>query len=180
MDALLVIDMQQAYFADRLQHDADAVIARINQVAAQIRQHQGKIIFIQHDGDGIETEAPFTPGWEIYQGLNVESEDIKIRKVLNDAFANSSLAEFLQSNNINRLIICGWATDFCVDTTIRSAVSQGFDVIVLEDCHTLLDRPHLTAKQIITHHNWVWSNLITGNNSIEVMPANFFLANCLP
>jgi len=49
----------------------------------------------------------------------------------------------------------------CVDATVRSAVSSGYDVVAVADGHTLSDRPHLDASTIIRHHNWVWSNLIT-------------------
>ena len=49
----------------------------------------------------------------------------------------------------------------CVDATVRSAVSNHHDVVVVTDGHTLNDRPHLDAASVIRHHNWVWSHLIT-------------------
>jgi len=68
----------------------------------------------------------------------------------------------------SRVILVGWATDFCVDGTVRGAVSRGFNVVVASDCHTLDDRPHMRARDVIAHHNWVWKNLITqGSSSIE-------------
>ena len=180
MDDLLVIDMQQAYFKDRLQHDVENIIKRINQVITHFRNIQSPIVFIQHDGDGKETAAPHTEGWEVYSGLSQHSSDIKVRKTLNDAFAKSNLDTFLKKHSINRLIMCGWATDFCVDATIRSAVSRGYDVTVLEDCHTLTDRPHLKAQMVIKHHNWVWRNMITDNHSIQVMPAQAYIHEASP
>ncbi len=175
MDALLVVDMQQAYFEDGLQHDVDNIVDRINHLKDYVRQNNNKVVFIQHDGDGKETAAPHTPGWEIFSGLELKDSDLKVRKTLNDAFANSDLNSTLEQHRIQRLIICGWATDFCVDSTVRSAISQGFDVIVISDCHTLVDRPHLSADRIIEHHNWLWANLITANNTIKVIKAQEFL-----
>ncbi len=67
-----------------------------------------------------------------------------------------------------RVLIAGWATDFCVDATVRSTVSNKFNVVVVADGHTLNDRPHLDAPSVIRHHHWVWSNLIT-NASIRVV-----------
>ena len=55
----------------------------------------------------------------------------------------------------------GWATDLCVDATVRSAVSNHHQVVVVTDAHTLSDRPHLDARSVIRHHHWVWSNLIS-------------------
>jgi nicotinamidase-related amidase len=71
--------------------------------------------------------------------------------------------------------VAGWATDFCVDATVRSAVSNDYDVVVASDGHTLNDRPHLDAPSVIRHHNWIWSELIT-NRSIRVASTAELLA----
>lgn len=55
-----------------------------------------------------------------------------------------------------------------VDATVRSAVSHDHHVIAVADGHTPSDRPHLDAAQIIRHHNWLWSQLIT-RRSIKVV-----------
>ena len=83
------------------------------------------------------------------------------QKTLNDAFAGSDLQATLQRLGVDRMLIAGWATDFCVDTTLRSAVSRNYNVVAVSDAHTLADRPHLDAASVIGHHNWVWANLIT-------------------
>jgi nicotinamidase-related amidase len=53
------------------------------------------------------------------------------------------------------------ATDSCVDSTIRSAISNDYDVVVVADGHTVSDRPHMDAAAVIRHHHCVWSQLIT-------------------
>ena len=75
----------------------------------------------------------------------------------------------------DRVLVTGWATDFCVDATIRSAVSNDYDVVAVADGHTLNDRPHLDAPSVIRHHNWIWSELIT-NRSIRVASTAELLA----
>jgi nicotinamidase-related amidase len=57
-------------------------------------------------------------------------------------------------------MVTGWATDLCVDATVRSAAARGFHVVAVADCHTVSDRPHLSADKVITHHHWVWRNLL--------------------
>jgi nicotinamidase-related amidase len=65
----------------------------------------------------------------------------------------------------DRVLIAGWATDSCVDSTVRSAISRDYNVVVASDAHTLSDRPHLAATAIIGHHNWVWSDLLTNRST---------------
>ena len=101
--------------------------------------------------------------------------DIVVSKTLNDAFAATELQAVLQKLGADRVVVCGWATDFCVDATVRSAVSNDHHVVVVGDGHTLANRPHLAAPAVIRHHNWIWSNLLT-NRSIRVASAAELLA----
>ena len=73
------------------------------------------------------------------------------------------------------MLVCGWATDFCVDSTVRSTVSHGFPTVVASDAHTLSDRPHLAAPAVIRHHNWLWGELIA-DPPVRVLPAAELLA----
>ena len=161
MDALIVVDMQVGLLGGEPKHDLHGVIERINRLAAKVRERSGRVIFVQHCGDKGDDFEPETPGWALLAELHRDSADIVVRKTLNDPFAGTDLAARLQEIAPDRILIAGWATDFCVDATVRSAVSNDYDVVVVADAHTLNDRPHLDAKSVIRHHHWVWSNLIT-------------------
>jgi nicotinamidase-related amidase len=170
MDVLLIIDMQDASFYESDTFDSDGVISRINQLSEYLRANEGRVIFIQHDGTAEEGLSPNTSGWEILSALTRTDSDIIIRKTTNDAFYNTELHDILAGINPEKLIISGWATDFCVDTTVRSSVSHNYNVVVASDCHTLSNRAHLKAERVIEHHNWVWRNLITPAKAVEVIP----------
>ncbi|TQV78768.1 isochorismatase family protein [Exilibacterium tricleocarpae] len=170
MDILLIIDMQVASFAKGEKYDSDNVIARINQLSEHVRRNGGKVVFIQHDGTEEEGLLPFSSGWKILPSLTQDKRDVVIRKTINDSFYNTSLNKWLQQFNEIRLLVTGWATDFCVDTTIRAAVSHGYNVVAVSDCHTVSDRPHLSAEQVIEHHNWIWNNMHTPAKPVEVLP----------
>jgi nicotinamidase-related amidase len=157
MDALLVVDMQNAWLNSGISRlDRDGVIRRINHAARCMRQRGGKVIFIRHCDDDAQIG---TPEWHVDSDLAVDALDLLIDKTACDAFANTDLLMELMGNGANKLFICGLATEFCVDTTLRAALSHGFDVVGLSDAHTTGDRPHLSAAQVIEHHNWVWANL---------------------
>ena len=161
MDALIVIDMQVGLLAGPPKHDLANVIDRINQLAVSVRERGGTVIWIQHCGpEGDEFEAG-KPGWNFLPELQRSDRDIVVAKTLNDAFARTDLQITLQQLAPRQLLIAGWATDFCVDATLRSAVSQGYNVVAVSDAQTLADRPHLDAVGVIRHHTWVWAGLIT-------------------
>lgn len=168
--ALIVIDLQEAATAGGRQHALEDVLARIERLAGEVRVSGGRVVFIQHDGPPGDPWEPGTPGWMITSALTRHPDDLVIRKTLNDAFHGTSLQRELDRILPGKVIICGWATDFCVDGTVRSAVARGFDVWVASDCHTLDDRPHLDATEVIAHHNWVWQNLIAPG-SVTVLTA---------
>ena len=179
MDVVLVVDMQVGLLEGAPKHDLRGVIDRINRLTAMVRGRSGKVIWIRHcgrSGDGFE---PHTAGWAFLPELMRHCEDIVIEKTLNDPFAGTLLKETLDRFAPDRLIVAGWATDFCVDATVRSAVSCGHHVVAVADGHTLSDRPHLDAATVIRHHNWVWSGLIT-NGSIRVMTAAQLLGDTQP
>jgi len=166
---LLVVDMQKGLFTrDTPRHDAEGVIRRINRLIASVRKGGGRIIYIRHDGPQGDPLAPGTPGWEFVDELDFHPDEILIRKKACDAFAHTPLLDTIKESGDTRIIITGCATDFCVDTTVRSAAGKDIEVWVAGDAHTTADRPHLNAKDIITHHNWSWKNLILYQGKIRV------------
>ena len=174
MDAMLIVDMQVGLLNGEPKHDLRGVIERINRLAAKVRDRSGTIILLQHCGCKGDDFEPQTPGWAFLPELLRVPADIVVRKNLNDPFAGTDLQARLKEIAPDRVLITGWATDFCVDATVRSAVANHHNVVVVADCHTLSDRPHLDAISVIRHHNWVWSNLIT-QRSIKLAGANELL-----
>lgn len=167
--ALLVIDMQKGSFTPETpRFDTHGVVERINQLASIFRQFNFPVIFIQHDGTGTGEFEKHSTEWENLDELIVNSTDILIDKYANDVFYKSDLQSKLAELNVNELIITGCATDFCVESTIQSALVKDFTITVVSDGHTTGDRPHLKADKVIEHYNWVWQNMIPTKGIIEV------------
>jgi nicotinamidase-related amidase len=161
MDALLIVDMQVGLLHGDPKHDLPGVIDRINRLAANVRAQSGIVIFIQHCGDTGDAFEPQTSGWALLPELIRDPADVVVQKRMNDPFAGGELQARLDRIAPDRVLVTGWATDLCVDATIRSAVSNHHNVVVVTDAHTLSNRPHLDAVSVKRHHHWVWSNLIT-------------------
>ena len=174
MDAVIVVDMQVGILSGPAKHDLAGVVNRINQLTDMPRRQKGRVIWVQHCGDAGDDFAPGAPGWAFLPELVRREADLVVRKTLNDAFAGTELKEVLDAIAPDRVLITGWATEFCVDATVRSTVSNGYNVVVVSDGHTSSDRPHLDAPMAARHHNWIWANLIT-RRSILVAPASELL-----
>jgi nicotinamidase-related amidase len=171
--ALIVIDMQQGSVSDtNRKHDSQGVIQRLNRLADAVRTAGGIVIFVQHDGPEGDDHYPGLPGWHLLPELDARVLDPIVRKKSCDAFLHTTLEEILQANAIDRLVITGCATDYCVDTTIRSALGRGYSTVVPMDGHTCSDRPHLPAEKVIEHHNAIWANFIAPNGPAIICPCS--------
>jgi nicotinamidase-related amidase len=169
--ALIIIDLQQGMLADGApKHDLGGLIARLNHLANRVRAADGIVIVIQHDGRPGDPSHPDHPGWQLLPELEVQAGDQIIRKTACDAFLHTGLEKLLQRSGVARLIIAGWATDYCVDTTVRSALARGYATVVPSDGHTVSDRPHLPATKIIAHHNAIWADFIAPGGPALVCP----------
>jgi nicotinamidase-related amidase len=174
--ALIIIDMQQGSFTPAAaKHDADGLVRRLNRLANAVRVADGSVVFVQHDGPTGDPHHPDLPGWRLLPTLDVLANDVVIRKKSCDAFLDTNLDEFLRSRSIDRLVLTGCATDYCVDTTVRSALGRRYSTIVPMDGHTTSDRSHLPAQKIIEHHNAIWADFIS-----PVGPARVCLCSDVP
>ena len=155
---LLIIDMQQA-LADEQPHDFNIVLNNIQQLLINQRINRQPVIHVQHcAGRGTELE-PDTPGWQIVEELKPAEGELVIKKRFNCSFKYTNLEEEIRKHgDFSELVITGMQTEYCVDTTIRSAYEKSFKVIVPEKTHTTFDNEYLTAEQIYNHHNKIFKN----------------------
>lgn len=166
--ALLVIDFQHGLIeGSKRATRADATLANINAAIAHARAQGHEVIFIQH-------HAPDLPhgsdDWQLHPGLARQDSDAVIAKTACDSFLDTSLRQYLDSRDIENLWLCGYASDFCVDTTVRRAASLGYATTVIADAHTCKDRPHVGGEALIAHLNWLWANMDVPGNPIRVVP----------
>lgn len=151
--ALIVIDVQRGLFdPEPRPADADTVIAKINDLTSKARTSEVPVIFVQHEKRDSFLEFG-SPGWALEQQLSVVLGDHRIRKTTPDSFQNTKLGEVLLTLKVSHLIVCGYATEFCVDTTIRRAAALGYEVTIAANAHTTHDKAHMGADKIREHHN---------------------------
>lgn len=156
--ALLVIDLQKDVLASCF--DAAGVLTRTQNLIARARKAGVPVIFVQHE----EPEMPRnSPGWELVETLKVAAGDLRVYKTFRDAFAGTDLGAQLSQLKVNRLILTGAQSDYCVRSTAHRAAIEGYDLVLVSDCHTTEDASFhgvsLTGEQIVAHTNLYFSGL---------------------
>jgi nicotinamidase-related amidase len=74
-------------------------------------------------------------GAEIVDLLSPKAEDVVIEgKRGLDAFATTNLDFVLRQRGIETIALCGFLTNCCVESTMRTGYEKGFDVVTLTDC----------------------------------------------
>jgi nicotinamidase-related amidase len=181
--AIVIIDVQNAILGasgtDRnaKNHAAlDEVVARIARLIRRGRELGVPILFVQHDGPPGHRLESGTEGWQIRPEISpVEGEPV-IHKSACDSFFETTLGAELESRGIGRLIVAGCMTQYCVDTTVRRAVSLGYDVTLVADGHMTEDSGALGFEQIIDHHNALLDGFDAGRHSVTVVLCDSVLA----
>jgi nicotinamidase-related amidase len=177
--ALVIIDVQNAILAGEASparqpaNDAalDEMVSRLTGVRNKARAAGIPVILVQHgDGPGSPLETG-TKGWQLRTELAPEGDDIVVAKHSCDSFFQTDLQDRLTERHIDRLVICGCQTPYCVDTTARRAISLGYDVTLIADGHMTPDMGDLHFDQIIKHHNTVLNGFGADGHSITLINA---------
>lgn len=158
--ALIIIDMQimpfiwkdyggkPLYKESELISHTQALIRKARQAGATIFY----ILFTEAEGSLRAREQPL---WKIHPEIAPMEGDNLVIKYYADSFLETGLEQKLRQKQITNLVFCGVQTEYCVDTTVKSAYSHGFHCELAADAHSTNDSAYLTAEQIICHHNHI-------------------------
>lgn len=151
--ALLIIDAQNEMFDQSTPvHESEKLLENLKSLIEKARSANVPVIYIQHNDAGLVKGTDF---WQIHQSISPEAGDAVVQKWSPDSFHETTLLEELKNKGIQKLVIAGNQTEYCVDATTRSASKHGFDVTLAKDAHGTWDSESLSAQQIIEHHNGV-------------------------
>ena len=145
--ALLLIDVQRG--VNDLAHwggptgrrnnpDAEARMARLLDAW---RTRRLPVVFTQHDSRQAVSPLKLSlPGGAFIEGLAPASRELVISKDVNSAFVGTSLELELRRRGIQRLVVAGFFTNFCVETTVRMAGNMAYDTYLVHDACATTNR----------------------------------------
>ncbi len=153
--ALLVVDMQNALI---LEHpfDEKRLVKTVAQMEDICRNKGIEVIFIRHEDNSL---VPGESGFEIYSKVAPHDGEKIFNKRFNSAFRGTGLLEYLKEKGIERLIVCGMQTDFCVDATIKAGFEHGFEIVVPRGGHTTFDNRYLSGEELYHYYSYeIWNH----------------------
>lgn len=150
--ALLVIDAQKIYTDIENGYYVENgrnTIKNINRIIEHCVSVGDKIIYIRHvhaangkdagrmfDFAGECDDMEFlenTPEVEYSTDLLIVPDAFEVIKHRYDSFIGTNLEQILESNNIGKVIIVGFMTNFCCESTARSAHDRDYYVDFVRD-----------------------------------------------
>lgn len=188
--ALLVIDAQKEYFKEggpAYLPAARSVLGNIQTLIAAARRAKALVVYAQHmnraDGSDAGRMADFSdpaaapsfvegsPEVELIDALSPLPGEVVFRKRRYSCFLNTELECVLRTRDIDTVVISGYMTSFCCETTARDAHGRDYRVLFVRDANEGPDLPGPDGQPI--SHAKVLENTLTalGNGFAEIVSA---------
>lgn len=166
--ALLVVDVQNAVVADV--PSRDELVATIGRLVDDARAAGSPVIWVQHEDEDLPHG---TWAWQIVPELQPASGEQLVEKHHRSAFGDTGLGELLRGRGIERVVLVGAQSAFCVDMAGKHALAEGLDVTWVSDAHGNGDQetaggvvPDAVVRALV---NRTWSSLRHPGRTVEVV-----------
>ncbi|WP_313017928.1 cysteine hydrolase family protein [Acetoanaerobium noterae] len=169
--ALLVIDVQNEYFTGKMKvtypiNSFDNILAAMDYA----KESNMLIIIIQHTALNGDSFVKNTDEWKVHRKIMEKHHDYILEKNKSSSFHHTDLDRILQNDKIETVVISGYMTQMCCDTTAREANHKGYKVEFLLDATGTIDVSNqigsITSKQL--HEATLIAQSIGFSNVISV------------
>lgn len=169
--AVVLIDYQNEYRSGPLALPDEACASQAaRQLRAWADQSGIAVIHVLHRAPATAPIfAPESTGAAPIEGLAPGDGEAVIHKHLPSAFTGTGLLDVLQSRGVETLIIAGYMTHNCVDSTARDAFHRGYRVGVVADASATRNLPGPDGQTVpaATVHSAVLAGL--GDRIAEIV-----------
>ncbi len=128
--ALLILDLQKGCReATTCKSIFDETVQGINDISQVFRKEKQPVVVIQH----IEMGALKSDGFDNVDELVVSESDYRIEKNYYNSFWKTDLEEILKKEEVDTVVVGGFAAEFCVAATCNGALERGFNAFLLKN-----------------------------------------------
>lgn len=130
--ALLLIDIQDFYFpgGELPLYKPEVVAENAALILKEFRKKGNEVIHVRHN---------YEPGGNIHDAVKPVNGEKVFSKDNVNAFLDTGLKQYLDDQQITRLVICGMQTHMCVEAGVRAASDMGYECILIQDACTSRD-----------------------------------------
>jgi nicotinamidase-related amidase len=180
---LLVVDVQNEYFAAHgkwVLPDGEQALERIQALLAAARATDTPVFHVVHEG--LDPQARVfragSDGALMHPALTVQPGEQVIKKHFPGAFTQAPLEAYLRRAGVDTVIVSGYMTQLCCDTTTRQARERDFDVLFAADATAARD---LTGAdgEIVPHATIQRATLAAMGQFAQVLPAHAIIARVM-
>ena len=138
--ALLLVDVQEGvndvkyYGGPSGKRNNDSAEENMRCLLTEWRRLGKQVAFTRHNSRELNSPLKLSleTGKQI-EGLDIHESDIVVDKDVNSGFIGTSLEVELRRSGIDRLVVMGFYTNYCIETTVRMAGNLGFDTYLVHD-----------------------------------------------
>ena len=139
---LVLIDMQREYSDGRLAlPGVGPAVAAAAGLLARARRLGTPVIHVQQQGRPGGLFDPAGPTADPIAAVAPAAGDVVVKKTLPNAFAGTDLADRIAATGRGKLVVVGFMTHMCVDSTTRSALDHGLATTIVASACASRDLP---------------------------------------
>ncbi|MCE7699803.1 MAG: cysteine hydrolase, partial [Methanobacterium paludis] len=125
--ALLVIDVQNEYFSGKIPVSyPKGSLDNILKAMDAANKQDIPVVLVQHTNPkDAPTFGEGSEGWKLHREIASRRYAHLVEKKLPGSFTGTDLESWLKTNKIDTVVVSGYMTQMCCDTTARQAMHLG-------------------------------------------------------
>ena len=135
--ALILIDVQNEYVTGNFPIEYPSLDVSLPNIARAIKTAQERgipVVAVQHMApESSPVFAEGSEGWQLHSVVASAKPDLVVQKHLASALFGTNLGDWLKELGVDTLVVAGYMSQNCNESTIRHAAHEGFAVEYLHD-----------------------------------------------
>ena len=165
MNALIVMDVQKGILKKK---DFSETLNNIKSLIEDFKKNKDLVILTKHLSD--DEDSPYFKGsddvnlWAEIQGLG----DYVIEKTSCNPFYKTNLAQVLKYNEVSKVYICGFNTEYCCLFASILCSDRGYETVFIEDASGTFGDEEIYEMPGIDINDFIGS-ILNWSGEVEVL-----------
>lgn len=109
-------------------------------------------------GGGFHSLRVGSEWYEPDEAASPSADEVIVHKTTRSAFTSTGIDQVLRNMGVTQLVVCGLATNACVQATAVDGADRGYETFLVEDCCVTFD-PQAHAQTLDNFH-WIFGTVV--------------------